>query len=441
MSASSSRKPIFKRPAGSRASTTVARPSAAGPSVPVPQSTTNRAPAASRTTSSKVPAASSSQSYTDTVRGRIPTNQWVSNIQKLVDTILAPIEPDRSKRNRFLTSEAMKLWVKAFTHQSVSYDANYRVLETFGDRVLALHFMSYTIKRFPNLDQEGYTNLEHDFQKRGPQGDMSEKYGLSSLISIKPDAIRDDKLYGDVFEAFYGALSTIGDLVLPGLGGVMCFNLVKYMYDQEDISLASSVKDAKSTVVHMFNRFRYSEEAKSNYFDAGIRPISGLERNRDGSDYVDRDGNYIFVIRLPPDLDDFLRQQNVIVDPAGQFTDQDGNVIVGEGKSPDASVAEKRAYAMALEVFTSAGFTSEVAKNIKRLMDFEELNPVLVKQAEQKAQKEGLILLFATSQTEENTVELKGQKENGQKITLASAKYDLADHLAGREEVLRIYLK
>ena len=361
----------------------------------------------------------------------IPADKWVGDIQTKVNEILSYIEPNQDKRNRYLDNEAMKIWTKAFTHETADYTNNNKTLETLGDAVLRLYFINYLMQKFPNLGQSGYTNLINYYQDRERQGLMSREYGLYDLIQINPKAIRDNKLAGDIYEAFFGALFKVGDLVLPGLGGVLANNLIVYLYNQENVDVRRTQKDPKSAITQMFNRFRFGDDAKSNYSKA-IRNASLMKED---------DGKYTYILILPPKVNQFLLDNGVNVDTTGEFTYSDGSVIIGEGSSRDSKEADLAAYKEAYAVLSDAGFTPEVAEDIKRDMDFEPLNRELVQEAEAKAQRQNLKLYFGTPKGEVSTVLLKGRLPNGEDINLVKYPFTVNETItSAREAALKEYI-
>jgi len=362
----------------------------------------------------------------------IPVDTWVGDIQAKVNEMISYIEPDQKKRNRYIDNEAMKIWTKAFTHETANYNDNNKTLETFGDAVLRLYFINYLMQKFPNLGQSGYTNLINHYQDRVRQGNMSSKYGLYDLININPKSIRDDKLAGDIYEAFFGALFRVGDLVLPGLGGVLANNLIVYLYNQEDVDINRTQKDPKSAVTQMFNRFRFGDEAKTNYYKA-IRDASLIEQNTNGT--------YTYVLILPAAVNQFLLQHNIDVDPTKEYTGKNGNVTLGEGTSRDSKEANIEAYKLAYDVLRDSGFTPETAEDIKRDMDFGGLDSGLVQKAEAKARQQNIKLLFGTPSGEVSTVQLKGRLVIGDDIVLASYSYGVGETItSARERVLQMYI-
>ena len=409
------------------------------PKVPGAKSPTVRSPTV-RSPTVKAPTVKSRSARSQKIQTNVSitdstsmsTDDWVNLIQAKVNDILSYIEPDQNKRNRFIDSEAMKMWTKAFTHETVNYTNNNKTLETLGDAVLRLYFLNYLMEKFPNLGQSGYTNLINFYQDRERQGDMSRKYGLYDLIHINPKAIRDNKLAGDIYEAFFGALFKVGDYVLPGLGGVLTNNLIVYLYNKEGVDIKKTQKDPKSAIIQMFNKFRSGDEAKTNYSKA-IQNASSM---------IKEGNTYIYTLILPREVNQFLSDYGIEVDPNGDFTYENGDVIIGEGRSNDSKEADLTAYKSAYDVLGEAGFTPEKAEQIKRDMDFDVLDQNLVKEAEDKAKESNLELYFGTPKGEVSTVLLKGRLRNGEDIELVKYSYNITDGIVdAREQTLRKYLE
>ena len=128
----------------------------------------------------------------------------------------------------------MKTWIKTFVHESLNIVSNYEQLETFGDRVLELAFTDYILKRFPQLNSKQVTLIKSTFMSKDKQPDESKKLKFDKLILVQGTTV-NKKMLEDVFEAFFGALFTVGNRVIPGYGYTICFNMIKSIYDKIEI--------------------------------------------------------------------------------------------------------------------------------------------------------------------------------------------------------------
>ena len=368
-----------------------------------------------------------------------------------------PIDTDDKRRERYVDSAAMNVWVKAFTHSSIDYENNYESLETLGDKVLGGYFTNYCRNKFLvlgiDLSPDSYTNLNNYYQDRTRQGQMSIKYKFMEYLRIKesargtPEGDVDAKIKGDTFEAFYGALFAIGNNILPGLGGVLVQNMVKFMYDKEDVK--EQRKDAVSDISFMFNKFSDpgETETKNNYANQ-IKWASGPAIDESGREARDPGtGNITYYVILPLNVYLWLTGQGYEVDPEGKFKITYGSnkkgVILGEGKDRAKDKARKKAYQNARDVLDEVGFTTPVTVKIKSAEEFDVLDQNLVQRAYETAQNEGFgALIFGIPKDAPSALQLQGVKRDGRSVNLAVYEYQYGTDINEvRETLLRMYLE
>ena len=124
----------------------------------------------------------------------------------------------------FLTEDNMKLWETAFTHISVS-TKNYEVYEKTGDKKADSILVDiFRLKFKGELNEEQYSGLisyyhsEEFFSKLGQNEGFDKILRASPRIKEDPEALK--KISEDLFEAFVGVLSVIGDEVAKKFYGV-----------------------------------------------------------------------------------------------------------------------------------------------------------------------------------------------------------------------------
>jgi dsRNA-specific ribonuclease len=138
------------------------------------------------------------------------------------------------KNAEFLTKltspTAMETWTAAFTHSSITTVAgqNYEGLETLGDMYLGAFFVSYVDTILPRSQRTPsyYTELVRYWLGKEQLAIFSQELKLPQYTKVLPEVLQDadpeseETVYEDVFEAFFGALVTIGDtLIKDSVGG------------------------------------------------------------------------------------------------------------------------------------------------------------------------------------------------------------------------------
>jgi len=368
----------------------------------------------------------------NTPGGKYKLEEWVSQVQNYLNTALMMIEEDQDKRNRYLDNRAMKVWINAFTHASVGYDNNYETLETLGDRALDTYFVKYILSLDLVLDSDKISNMIHWYQDRTRQAGMNDKYRMYDMLTIRKSAITDEtKLKSDSFESFYGGLFTVGDMVLPGLGGVLVYNMIYAMY--KDVKVETKRKDAKSEVTFMFNKFKDRDGWK----------LDELMKQCSRTVGPDVEGKYTFYVCIPKSVDTALLALGFDVDPSGVYGRGSGNgtVTLADRKNRLSDMAEKDAFKDALNVLEEIGFTPQRAEEIKQAGDFASLDQDLYGRALAKAKKEDITLILATPPKNVAAVRLMARLPNGKSPEIIRYEYPHGMGIKeAREHVLRLYL-
>lgn len=83
---------------------------------------------------------------------------------------------------------------------------NYERLEFLGDAVLGAIVAELLYKFFPNKDEGFLTRVRSKVVSRESLNDLAIHIGLDKAVVAKSDLSRNKHIYGDVFEAFIGAM-------------------------------------------------------------------------------------------------------------------------------------------------------------------------------------------------------------------------------------------
>ena len=104
------------------------------------------------------------------------------------------------------------LYQLALLHRSASRVSasgvvlNYERLEFLGDAVLSAVVAELLYKFFPNKDEGFLTRVRSKVVSRESLNDLAVQLGLDKAVIARSDISRNKHVYGDVFEAFVGAI-------------------------------------------------------------------------------------------------------------------------------------------------------------------------------------------------------------------------------------------
>lgn len=174
--------------------------------------------------------------------------EWVAKSRPVITNILRESIPkniseadkksDQNTIGIIVNDANMQYWVIAFTHMSVDPNpsSNYEPFEILGDKVLGLNFTQIVQQAYRSVGKEAepgrITELLSDIMNSKFQEKLSEKWGLIKLLLINAPTVK--KTGSDVFEAFFGMLSYIGDLMGRGVGYIWTFNVLHRMLSNID---------------------------------------------------------------------------------------------------------------------------------------------------------------------------------------------------------------
>ncbi|MEG2791505.1 MAG: ribonuclease III domain-containing protein, partial [Odoribacter sp.] len=83
---------------------------------------------------------------------------------------------------------------------------NYERLEFLGDAILGAIVAELLYKFFPNKDEGFLTRVRSKVVSRESLNELAINIGLDKAVVAKSDISRNKHVYGDVFEAFIGAM-------------------------------------------------------------------------------------------------------------------------------------------------------------------------------------------------------------------------------------------
>jgi dsRNA-specific ribonuclease len=331
--------------------------------------------------------------------------EWLAQLKITIKNILINIV-DQDDLDYYFDDEAMEIWKRAFTNETYSPSDNNEDLEYLGDIVLKGIFPKYLMKRFPELHNNNYTELNIRYQSKIEQGKLGYKMGFSKVSGEKPHLIRTKgveimtiNLVADVFEAFFGALDTISNNIVEngGLGYINAWNLISYLY--KDVNINNAGSHSKTQVQQIFSRFELPKP---------------LERVDEGKEILIKftPKTMEYIKQINPKQSTTLVQSNEIKDAYTQTINTIKNLgliditekiskgktsknnqtvdivltekhmnflkgygiifksdIIGHGEAATKAEAEFKAYNDALKTLSSVGITTDWAEKNKLLLD------------------------------------------------------------------------
>lgn len=271
---------------------------------------------------------------------------WPGELKQFLNDILKPIMKNTKQRQRMLTDEAMIIWKKAFTFETFSPSENYEELEYIGDAILKFIFPAYLMKRFPPpiLNRMGYTELNIAYQSKVQQANLSNSMKLGKYARIKGLNATSFNIAADLYESFFGALYTCGDLIAPGIGIMLCQNMIIHLYNPINIDVSEAKGSDKTQVIQIFSRFELG------------KPLENVTKKWHGnSDQIE------ITISLDSKQLNFLSSHGVTINnPIG----------IGFGNTKKDAIA--KSYKDARLNLGKYGITQSWAENVKRNADFED---------------------------------------------------------------------
>jgi len=195
------------------------------------------------------------------LKGSIP--QGISNEERKGDEKIVGVMIDDTNIFR---------WGVAFTHSSVDPNpsGNYEAYEILGDKVLGLVFTELVQYQYRLQGKEAepgrITELLSDIMGSRYQDGLCVKWGLDKLLQSNAPKVK--KTNSDIFEAFFGMLMTIGNIIHSGMGHIWSYNVLSYML--KDVNLVTYNVDQPKV---------YINEVLTRYNATYIKPYTKLTDN------------------------------------------------------------------------------------------------------------------------------------------------------------------
>ena len=244
---------------------------------------------------------------------------------------------------KILTSEAsMKTIGQAFTSDTVS-QTSYQQLEQLGDLAANMSIVQYLYSRYPVLHDfsEGVAVAARGRILYGSKQsfyDIGLGMGLLPYITSSVDHRNkcEKDLVEDVFEALFGAFSTIlDDTITPGVGYGVVYQILSAIFDTMEMSLAyEDLYDAKTRLKELF--------------DCKPQTFGALQYE----DHKDVDGSTVAVAYRVTDPV-FFKRRNGTMDRSRLIGGT--RIHIGSGKAVSKAEAQQQAAKVALASLKKEG--------------------------------------------------------------------------------------
>ena len=187
--------------------------------------------------------------------------QWYENLQSFIYALLEPVIPDNELRKKYVSNDAMKIWAKAFTHESYDPNNNYEEYEMFGDRLITAQFVDYLLRTEPNIKKDRLSNAVTYYMGRKKQGEYAMELKLLSMMRMYVTETYDNgHIKSDALESFYGALFNVGNSILNGLGYINTATFLDKIF--EDKTIDEDIDPPLTFILELFKRLDWGPVIK-----------------------------------------------------------------------------------------------------------------------------------------------------------------------------------
>ena len=252
---------------------------------------------------------------------------------------------------KILNKGGFDLYSQAFTHPTANENVNYETLEILGDSIVNCCIVWYLSRRFPQLNcPQGVkiiARLKINLVSKKMFAEFGMNLGLWDFVSADDEtrSLRMKKTLEDVFEAFFGATQKLVDEnIRMGVGYSICYDLIKSLFDEIDISLKyEDLYDAKTRLKETFDQYGKNivDEESGKIMRYGIGQMKWENERIDKIQYVQ-------VYRI---------QQN----------NPKKKILIGKGSAALKPDAQQKAAEVALKTLARQGYVKDVDEFYKTL--------------------------------------------------------------------------
>ena len=275
--------------------------------------------------------------------------QWIVNLYNYLPQLLNTILQNSDIVNKLLESQYLDIWKNSFTDITYDYLNNYETYEILGDTVLETCFTNYLMDRIkPLIDngaitEEGISNLKMFYMSKINQSNFSKQLGLIEYLRIDPNIKKNIHLSEDLLESFTGALMTVGNKIKTGLGYILCYNFILFLFNNVQIDMKYIYGPPKTQVQQMFKGLGWGEA-----------PVISNTYHK-----VDNREEITITLSLTDSSKRYLKELNISVPNT-----------FGVGKGNTLKETEYNAYSNGFDTLTKYGLTHEWVIKQKFFLEF-----------------------------------------------------------------------
>ncbi len=332
--------------------------------------------------------------------------KWHESVRVFLYQFFLRVYPNDSFRKEkiiipLLTEECMYTWGKVFTTED--FDENYNYLEylSYKDKLLKLVFLEYLLKKYPNLSQSEYSNLDTSYISTDTEAVISAKLDFKKYIRIDGDWEIPDEILSNILKAFLEAVRYLSDkYLLKGIGMTVYYDIVEYIFENIiQVDLEKAEGPSKTQVKQIFKRFNLQE------------PEELTSENKDKT--------WTTIIKLTSQQANFLLKNNIELKTK----------VLSKVTMIDRKASIKESYEVALKNLKDIGVSTKWSKDIKDKIYFSRVNRKLFEEALKKASEEGFYKFRVETPSKHSKVNignmiLKGVREDGSMKTLLQLSFN-----------------
>lgn len=145
--------------------------------------------------------------------------------EQLIKDMTGPTERNNNEN-------MLLIWRLAFTHESENPDtlSNYDQLEAIGDKHLSAAFKEFTRSKYPRISDDELNEYTSRYMSEEFQVPMGMKLHFLEWVIMDRNFKPSEKICEDIFESFCGALVTIGDKIMGGVGYLLVRNIIRGIF-------------------------------------------------------------------------------------------------------------------------------------------------------------------------------------------------------------------
>lgn len=323
----------------------------------------------------------------------IRSAQWVADFQVYLKKLLSKFVDSETIINRLIEADAMPLWIRAFTHDTVeiNFKHNYQIPEKIGDALEESAFFLYLMENHEDqATPQTFSETKAQLLSKVYLRDVSQLMKMGEWVRKEYTPTITPSIYEDVFESFSWALHEAGDMVKGGLGFMLVRRYMEMILEKISFNF-EKIKLGKPKTVFI----QRLEQLKIR-LDQHTLEKFGVGKKQQ--------------VIMSDNAFEKLRALYPLIT----------SKVVGEGTGNSPAEAEENAYIAALRTIEAAGLTDADVKIKKSAMSLERLepmNPDVIKLVKSKYQKDGF--KYATF-----TMPKESQKYNSYTAILVGVKID-----------------